>query len=76
MPWDVNNKTMSFSPTKTAFSVRAQEIKFENTMGIQKYIFTFSSILGFQKGRFDERIPNMVSELSFDTVAVLGQDGG
>ena len=27
VPWDVNNKTMSFSPIKTAFLVRAHHIK-------------------------------------------------
>ena len=28
VPWDVNNKTMSFLHIKTAFVTRAQEIKF------------------------------------------------
>ena len=28
VPWDVNNKTMPSSPIKTAFSVRAREMKF------------------------------------------------
>ena len=39
MSWDVNNKTMSYFSYKTAFSVGAQEIKFENIMGNQKRNF-------------------------------------
>ena len=42
LPWDVNNKTVSFFSHKTAFSVRAQEIKFCKYYG--KPFFNFLNI--------------------------------
>ena len=37
-------------------------------MGGQEYFFKFSFILGIQKVGLDERTPNMVSELSLDSI--------
>ena len=39
MPWDVDNKTMSFFPIKAAFLVRAQENKIVKILGEAKNIF-------------------------------------
>ena len=62
-------KQCIFSQITTVFIVRAQETKFLKCHVKSKNKFSF--ILGVEKIRLDESIPNMVSELRLDNILPL-----